>query len=41
MNPRAYPLFGEMTFYPGSGLDQFNPISLDQVIGDHWLRVRS
>ena len=35
------PLFGEMTFYPGSGLDRFNPVSLDQMMGDHWLRARS
>lgn len=34
------PLFGEMTFYPGSGLDPFDPISLDHVMGDHWLRAR-
>lgn len=33
------PLFGKMTFYPGSGLDRFNPVSLDQVMGDHWLRA--
>lgn len=31
------PLFGEMTFYPGSGLDKFHPISLDRVLGRHWL----
>ena len=31
------PLFGEMTFYPGSGLDKFNPISLDAEFGRHWL----
>ena len=34
------PLFGEMTFYPGSGLDPFDPISLDQAMGEHWLRAR-
>lgn len=34
------PLFGEMTFYPGSGLDPFNPASLDRVMGDHWLSAR-
>lgn len=34
------PLFGEMTFYPGSGLDPFNPTSLDRIMGDHWLRAR-
>lgn len=31
------PLFGEMTFYPGSGLDKFNPVRLDSVFGEHWL----
>jgi hypothetical protein len=35
------PLFGEMTFLPGSGLDRFNPVSLDGIIGAHWLRARS
>lgn len=34
------PLFGEMTFYPGSGLDPFNPVSLDSQIGRHWSRAR-
>lgn len=31
------PLFGEMTFYPGSGLDKFNPVQLDTVFGKYWL----
>ena len=31
------PVFGEMTFYPGSGLDKFHPISLDALLGEHWL----
>lgn len=31
------PLFGEMTFYPGSGLDKFTPVELDVVFGQHWL----
>jgi TupA-like ATPgrasp len=31
------PLFGEMTFYPGSGLDKFHPLSLDAVLGRYWL----
>ena len=31
------PLFGEMTFYPGSGLDKFHPVSLDALLGKHWL----
>ena len=34
------PRFGEMTFYPGSGLDPFDPPSLDQVMGDRWLTAR-
>lgn len=35
------PLFGELTFYPGSGLDRFDPVALDQVMGAHWGRVRA
>lgn len=31
------PLFGEMTFYPGSGLDRFDPIALDTMMGRAWL----
>ncbi len=31
------PLFGEMTFYPGSGLDRFAPVTLDAAIGARWL----
>lgn len=31
------PLFGEMTFYPGSGLDKFNPVTLDAEFGRYWL----
>lgn len=34
------PLFGELTFYPGSGLDPFDPPSLDRAIGAHWLAAR-
>ena len=34
------PLFGELTFYPGSGLDRFNPVALDRVMGEHWRRAR-
>lgn len=30
------PRFGEMTFYPGSGLDRFNPVALDRWFGAHW-----
>lgn len=33
------PLFGEMTFYPGSGLDKFHPVSLDAVLGKYWLEA--
>lgn len=35
----AGPRFGEMTFYPGSGLDRFAPVALDAVLGDHWARA--
>ena len=31
------PLFGEMTFYPGSGLDKFAPVTLDTELGKLWL----
>ncbi|HVF95041.1 MAG TPA: ATP-grasp fold amidoligase family protein [Sphingomonas sp.] len=31
------PRFGEMTFYPGSGLDPFDPIELDATMGRLWL----
>ncbi|MDB5673085.1 MAG: tupA-like ATPgrasp family protein, partial [Sphingomonas bacterium] len=31
------PRFGEMTFYPGSGLDPFDPPELDQALGRLWL----
>lgn len=37
----GHPYFGEMTFYPGSGLDPFDPVSLDRVIGAHWTRAQS
>ncbi len=33
------PLFGEMTFYPGSGLDKFHPPSLDAMLGEYWLEA--
>lgn len=33
---RAQPLFGEMTFYPGSGLDRFDPPELDLALGALW-----
>ena len=31
------PKFGEVTFYPGSGLDPFEPRELDSTIGALWL----
>lgn len=31
------PRFGEMTFYPGSGLDPFDPPELDLTMGTLWL----
>jgi hypothetical protein len=31
------PRFGEMTFYPGSGLDPFDPPELDDALGRLWL----
>ncbi len=33
----ATPRFGEMTFYPGSGLDPFDPPELDEALGRLWL----
>jgi len=35
--PGDHPLFGEITFYPGSGLDPFDPTSLDDEMGRLWL----
>lgn len=35
------PKFGEMTFYPGSGLDPVNPPHLDAVMGDLWRKALS
>lgn len=37
----GHPYFGEMTFYPGSGLDPFDPVSLDHLIGAHWTCAKS
>jgi hypothetical protein len=28
--------FGETCLYPGSGLDRFEPVSLDKMFGDFW-----
>lgn len=39
--PGDQPRFGEMTFYPGSGFDPFDPVGLDTVIGAHWLAAVS
>ena len=33
------PKFGEVTFYPGSGLDQFHPRALDLELGTMWLKA--
>ncbi len=35
--PAQQPLFGEITFYPGSGLDPFDPPELDLEMGRLWL----
>lgn len=35
------PLFGEITLYPGSGLDPVVPPALDHAMGDHWRRARA
>lgn len=34
------PRFGEMTFYPGSGLDPFDPPELDLLLGKLWAEAR-
>lgn len=34
------PLFGEMTFYPGSGLDRFRPVFFDRLFGECWNEAR-
>ena len=33
------PKFGEVTFYPGSGLDPFDPPELDRAMGTIWLKA--
>lgn len=38
--PGSAPLFGEMTFYPGSGLCPLDPPALDAEMGSLWLRAR-
>lgn len=36
----GHPKFGELTFYPGSGLMPFDPDGLDFEMGRLWLRAR-
>jgi len=36
----GFPKFGEVTFYPGSGLDRFDPQELDLEIGALWMDAR-
>ena len=38
--PGTQPVFGEMTFYPGSGLDPFDPPELDIEMGQLWRAAR-
>lgn len=35
------PRFGEMTFYPGSGLDPFDPPGIDVTLGKLWAAARA
>lgn len=35
------PLFGEYCLYPGSGLDPFDPVALDDMLGDKWRAARA
>ena len=37
--PDDRPLFGEISFYPGSGLDPFDPLVLDHDLGRLWLQA--
>ncbi|WP_373488950.1 ATP-grasp fold amidoligase family protein [Blastomonas sp.] len=37
---QGQPRFGEMTFYPGSGLDPFDPPELDLMLGQLWSNAR-
>ena len=34
INNKIY--FGELTFFPGNGYEQFNPIEYDKTLGD-WI----
>ncbi|QYE33086.1 polysaccharide biosynthesis protein (plasmid) [Polymorphobacter sp. PAMC 29334] len=36
----GHPLFGELTFYPGSGLEPLEPASLNEAMGAWWSAVR-
>ena len=38
VNGKIY--FGELTFYPGSGLEEFTPVKWDMILGT-WLRLPS
>jgi hypothetical protein len=33
---KASPLFGEMTYYPGSGCERFDPPEFDRNVGRLW-----
>ncbi|MEO6248594.1 MAG: ATP-grasp fold amidoligase family protein [Sphingomicrobium sp.] len=35
------PLFGEFCLYPGSGLDPFDPVELDVMLGAKWRAARA
>lgn len=35
------PLFGEFCLYPGSGLDRFDPVDLDERLGARWTAARA
>ena len=39
--PAEQPLFGEISFYPGSGLAPFDPPELDAAMGRLWLHASS
>lgn len=34
------PYFGELTFFPGSGLEEFSPVEWDEIIGS-WIDIES
>ena len=35
---RGKPYFGELTFFPGSGFEEFNPEQWDKTLGD-WIEL--